>query len=115
MAAVFTLVVAGYFLVVSRVLEQFAVAEPVSPQWALVLLAPAGLLAARARGAYRAEGGGVFTLVLGSAALAAGALILADLLPPTRCSAWSCLPVCCSPATGPCAGRQIGRTEAARG
>lgn len=80
-AAVLTLAVAGYFLLVTRLLDRAGLGDPVSSWWALVLLPPAGLLAVRAGHAHRHGLAGAFGLALGAAATAAGALVLAGLLP----------------------------------
>jgi hypothetical protein len=76
-AAIAALVLAGYFLVVSPVVGQFAPADPVPPRWALLLLAPAAVLAWRA---WSARDSTAWAPALGAAALVALALVHAGFL-----------------------------------
>lgn len=101
LAAAVTAVVGVYFLLGRDILARFGLADPVAPWWALLLLAPAGLLAYRAqRAAQRGTQGGaqggaqgsagqsgarerreVWVLGLGAAVLVILAAYLAELVP----------------------------------
>jgi hypothetical protein len=78
-AAIVALVVAGYFLIADPLLDEYVAKNIVPALWALLLLAPAAVLAERAWRS-RAESGRAFALALGAAALVAGALILGGLV-----------------------------------
>lgn len=75
-AAGLALVVAGWFLIASPILDHVGASDPVSRWWALLLVLPAALLAVRA---WRCRDRGWSRLsshLLGSAALVAGAVVL---------------------------------------
>lgn len=78
-AAIVALVVAAYYLIADPLLDEYVARNVVPASWALLLLAPAAVLAERAWRS-RTEAGGAFGFALGAVALAAGAFILAGLI-----------------------------------
>lgn len=70
-ATVLAVVVAGYYLVLTPLLDRFDLPEPMPPWWALLLLAPAGLLGYRAWTCRATDRGQAWTQALSATALAA--------------------------------------------
>lgn len=73
---VLAVVVAGYYLVVTQLLDRFTLPEPLSARWALLLVAPAALLAWRAWNGRAIDRSQAWTQAFGAGALLALAVTI---------------------------------------